>query len=489
MVSRMLRGKQLIAFLFIEIVLVAGLVVQFTSNAHAAAPETSSFYNPIVPSLADPSVLLYNGSYYFTYSDSTGNIYVTKSSQLSRLDNGPTATVWTHPASGDYCCEIWAPELKLISGTFYIYFAADDGNNNNHRMYALQADTNDPQGSYTFRGKVSAPTDRWAIDGVPVQQGNSLYFVWSGWDGFDNVQQNLYIAQMSDPVTISGDRVLISAPDQPWEQVTGPVHINEAPQPLYRNGKIFITYSANGSTTDDYCLGMLTASDNANLLDRNSWAKSSGPVFTKADTAFGPGSNAFTTSPDGTQDWLVYNATVLSGNGSTDNWKNRSIRAQQFTWDNNGNPVFGIPASVTNALPLPSGEHPTTIRYEAELAHINDASVNIRTGEHATGIAASHDADVGRIDNPDSYVEFMVTVAQGGTYTMTEGYSNSFNNTASHHVVVNGQDSGLTTLPGTGAWDHYNTATIQVNLNAGDNTIRLAKADNWAEIDYIELPA
>ncbi len=486
-----------VQLVFVVLTLIAVSLFRFSTAAHAqeksaavhaAATEATSFYNPIVPDLADPSVLLYNGFYYFTYSDVSNNIYVMKSSQLSRLGDGAVATVWTHPASGDSCCEVWAPELKLINGTFYIYFAADDGNNNNHRMYTLQADTGDPQGSYTFRGKVSAPTDRWAIDGIPVQQGSSLYFLWSGWDSFDNVQQNLYIAPMSNPYTISGERVLISAPDQSWEQVTGPLHINEAPQALYRNGKIFVTYSANGSTTDEYCLGMLTASDSANLLDPNSWSKSNGPVFSKVDTAYGPGTNAFTTSPDGTQDWLVYNATVLSGNGSTDNWKNRSIRAQQFTWDSNGNPVFGSPALITTPLARPSGEQPTTLRYEAELAKINDAFINTRTGEHTTRQAASHDQDVGRIDNPDSYVEFTVTMTNAGTYTVTEGYSNGFNVTASHNVIVNGQSGGLTTLPGTGAWNSYGTASIQVNLNAGDNTIRLAKGDNWAEIDYIELP-
>ncbi len=462
---------------------------QSTQAAQAISYPADTFFNPVVPDLADPSVLFYNGYYYFTYSDSSGAITVMKSKYLSRLGDGAPAIVWTPSGNSANCCEVWAPELKLVNGVLYIYFAADDGNNNNHRMYVLQANSSDPQGSYTFMGELAAATDRWAIDGVPVQQGNTLYFVWSGWDGFTNGQQNLYIARMSNPYTISGDRVLISQPNQPWEMVDpNGLNINEAPQTLYRNGKIFITYSANGSTTDNYCLGMLTAQDNADLMNPGSWQKSGGPVFSSVDTAYGPGSNAFTTSPDGTQDWIVYNATVLSGNGSTDNWKNRSIRTQPFSWDSNGNPVFGLPASISTPVPLPSGEHRSAIRYEAELGYINHANINVETGEHTTHTAASHDEVVGQVDYSDSYVDFTVNVPITGTYVVVEGYSNGFSVTATHQISVNDQPVGSTTLPGTGAWNQYSTAVIQVPLQAGTNTIRVAHDTNWATIDYIELP-
>jgi GH43 family beta-xylosidase len=255
------------------------------------------------------------------------------------------------------------------AGQWYIYVAADDGNNANHRMYVLESTGSDAQGGYISRGRIAAPTDRWAIDGTVLQRGASLYFLWSGWAGAVNAQQNLYIAPMSNPWTISGERVLLSEPTQIWERRGGDgvnwPYINEGPQVLQRNGKVFLVYSASGSWTDDYCLGMLTASDSANLLLRSSWTKSSGCVFSRAAAAYGPGHNSFTTSPDFAEDWHVYHANTSAGSG----WGGRSLRIQKITWSTGGDPVFGTPVAADAPLAGPSGE-----RYEAENAVINRAS-------------------------------------------------------------------------------------------------------------------
>ncbi|HEU5015656.1 MAG TPA: glycoside hydrolase family 43 protein [Roseiflexaceae bacterium] len=311
---------------------------------------SNTFHNPIVATGADPSVVYYNGSYYLVQSD--GDIWVTRSRTLTGLGSGERVRVWQHPDSGPYTREVWAPEMVQIDGRFFVYFAADDGRNENHRMYVLESDTTDPQGPYTFHGKIAAPTDRWAIDGVAFQHGGALYFVWSGWEGTENVDQRLYIAPMSNPWTISGERVQISAPTEAWERRCGPPYINEGPEVLQRNRRVFMIYSASGSWCDEYCLGMLTADEGANLLDPASWRKSDGPVFAKQDTACGPGHNGFTTSPDGSEDWIVYHANAVSGTG----WAGRSIRAQPFTWAADGTPVFGAPVAITDAVPLPSGE-------------------------------------------------------------------------------------------------------------------------------------
>ena len=239
----------------------------------AVPASAQTFYNPIVAAGQDPSIAQYNGYYYLTQS--TGiSIEVTKSRTLTGLASGTKVTVWTRPSTtGPLCCNVWAPELLFLNGRFYIYFTADDGNNDNHRMYVLESTTQDPQGSYVYKGKITPPTDRWGIDGTVLQLGTSLYYLWSGWDGFTNVQQNIYIAPMSNPYTVSGERVLISAPLNRWERVGGPPYVNEGPQVLRRNGKVFIVYSASGSWTNDYCLGMLTASETSNLLAPSSWTK------------------------------------------------------------------------------------------------------------------------------------------------------------------------------------------------------------------------
>src|SRR5438445_8218053 len=110
---------------------------------------------------------------------------------------------------------------------------------------------------------------------------------------------------MCDPVTISGSRVMISTPDQKGERVTMP--ICEGPQVLKRNGDIFIVYSASGSWTPDYCLGMLHCHTYNDVLNPESWRKH-GPVFRKNEQVWGVGHCSFVKSLCQTEDWIIYHA-------------------------------------------------------------------------------------------------------------------------------------------------------------------------------------
>jgi GH43 family beta-xylosidase len=327
-----------------------GLAI-FLYAAPLAFSQTATFINPIVTTrdAADPWITFRDGYYYFTFT-AGDHVEVWKSSSLTDIDRGTKITVWRHHAAGKECCNIWAPELHFFNDRWYIYFAADDGNDVNHRMYVLESTGSDPQGAYLEKGEISSPSNRWAIDGTVLQKNDgSLYFVWSGWAGTTPGPQNIYIAPMSNPWTISAERTLISAPTNVWESIGWSV--NEGPEPLQRNGKIFIVYSASGGSTPDYCLGMLT-NYNGNVLDPNSWTKSPGCVFAKTDLVFGPGHNSFVKSTDGVDDWIIYHAR----NSSAQTWDGRTTRMQRFTWNSDGTPNFSAPVPPAVTLPIPSGE-------------------------------------------------------------------------------------------------------------------------------------
>ncbi len=325
------------------LVLVAALLT-------AAAASAQTFTNPILgETSADPSIVFYNGYYYHAGTANVPGIAVRKASSITGLGSAPAVTVWTAPASGMYSQEVWAPELQLINGRWYIYFAASDGTNANHRMYALESTTLDPQGAYSFKGQLRPTTDRWAIDGAVIQKDDgSLYFVWSGWPGTTDGQQNLYIAAMSNPWTISGDRVLIAQPTFDWEGRA--MTLNEAPQPIRLAGKYALIFSASGSWTREYTLGLLTNTD-GNLLNPKSWVKT-GPVFRKNADVYGVGHPTFVKSPDGTESWIAYHAKRLSSDG----WGDRSVRAQEIFPVSDGSVNFGVARSVSAAQPRPGGE-------------------------------------------------------------------------------------------------------------------------------------
>ena len=89
---------------------------------------------------------------------------------------------------------------------------------------------------------------------------------------------------------------------------------------------------------------MLTASEDADLLDPGSWSKSATPGFQTDAVAgvYGPGHNSFTV--DGTRDVLVYHARSyqdIKGDPLYD--PNRDTRAQVLDWNTDGTPHFGSP--------------------------------------------------------------------------------------------------------------------------------------------------
>jgi GH43 family beta-xylosidase len=340
--------------LIIQVVLVQG--------QHGA----DTFSNPLLPSGADPWSIYKDGYYYYTHT-SGDKLVIRKTRSLAELATADTEIIWQPPSGTMYSKHLWAPELHFIDGSWYMYFAADDGKNENHRIYVLQNDAADPlDGNWTFKGKVSDPSDRWAIDASVFKHNGQLYMMWSGWEGYTDGRQDLYIAKMKNPWTIEGERKRISTPTHAWERHGDlerggkPFHVsvNEGPQILSHKDKLFVVYSASGCWTEHYALGMLTTTATANLLDSTSWQKSAQPVFTPSpeNGVYAPGHNSFFKSPDGTEDWILYHANPEPGRGCGGS---RSPRAQKFTWKKDGTPDFGVPVSVKLPLEKPSEKNLT----------------------------------------------------------------------------------------------------------------------------------
>lgn len=318
-----------------------------------AALSASVIYTNPLPSIDNGSYydpwVIHIGGYYYYCGSNGGQLWITQSATLENLLQQTKTFIFTPPGGTEFSHNLWAPELHYLNGRWYVYFAADNGTNDNHRMYVLEGGSNagNPlDGTYSMKAKLSAVTDRWAIDGSPFSYNGQLYFVWSGWEGTTNVSQYLYIAQMSNPYTISGERVEISRPDHNWEKVGTPT-VNEGPTALISGNTVNIIYSASGSWTNDYCLGRITCT-NGNLMTKSSWAKVSTPVFSRFENVFGPGHASFVKSPDNIQWWIVYHAANADGSG----W-DRRVMAQQFTWDENV-PYFGFPIEKGIPIAAPS---------------------------------------------------------------------------------------------------------------------------------------
>ena len=174
---------------------------------------------------ADPSIVFVDGAYYYVQSTSDGrSIVIRQAGSLASLADQLPQVLWQGGRDGTPCCELWAPELEYLRGKWYVYFAADDGHNASHRLYAIEADR--PDGPYSLKGRIDTPGEHWSIDGTAfVTPSSELYFLWSGWAGEVDGQQNIYIARMQDPWTIVGPSTLISAPEFAWEMSGAPPRV------------------------------------------------------------------------------------------------------------------------------------------------------------------------------------------------------------------------------------------------------------------------
>ena len=241
----------------------------------------------------DPDVVFYNGKYYALAASDGDSLSMITADRVEDLGSAKPTVVYRAEKGKPYSKQLWAPELHIIDGKCYIYVACDDGNNHNHRMYVLENGSDDPMAPYTMHGKISDESDKWAIDGTVFSFQGKRYFAWSGWEGDVNVAQNLYIAEMKDPYTLSSPRHLISRPEYDWEkagatsEIESPF-INEGPYAIILDGKLYLTYSGAGSWCEDYCIALL-ALEGEDPLCPSCWKKREKPIFSANEVVKGAG--------------------------------------------------------------------------------------------------------------------------------------------------------------------------------------------------------
>jgi len=317
----------------------------------------STYSNPIRPRGPDPFMRYYNGFYYLVTTTWNSTITMRRSPTLAGIASAPDVVIFDLTSRPTGCCNMWAPEIHLLSGPsgqrWYLYYTASRNVANylpTQRIHVLESAGLDPMGPYTFKADLLDPQNdnTWELDPSILQLNGQLYLLGTYLEG----TQPLFIRPMSNPWTASGTRRRLSTPTFSWETVGGAV--DEGAEVIQRNGQTFIAFSASHCSTPDYKVGLLTYSG-GDPLSQSSWVKSSSPIFTRNDAggAFGPGHHSFFKSPDGTQDWIAYHANATI-NGGCD--INRSTRAQRITWNGNGTPSFGTPAAIGAVLPSPSGE-------------------------------------------------------------------------------------------------------------------------------------
>ena len=316
------------------------------------------YLSPLAPQRADPYLCKRNGKYYFT---ATCPLYDRLEIRCADTVNGiataKSRVVWMKHETGELASHIWAPELHYIMGKWVIYFAAGHYPDIwDIRPYALICKGQDPM------------TDEWAEDAVPMQPADGdqypftdfsldmtvfemkgkWYAVWAQKFGCERSEppiSDLLIAELETPTKLKTFFVRICSPDYDWER-DGGFWVNEGPSVLYgpeTKGKIYLTYSAS-ATGACYCMGMLSADEDADLLDPRSWNKERWPVLKTNEElkVYGPGHNCFVRGDE--DEWLTmvhfrdYEKIV----GDPLNDHNRHAHVLKVKFREDGSPLFEL---------------------------------------------------------------------------------------------------------------------------------------------------
>lgn len=298
---------------------------------------------------ADPYVYRHtDGVYYFTASlPAYDGIALRSAKVLAELADAEEVMIWHKHDKGVMGNHIWAPELHYLEGKWYLYFAAGDAEDKwRIRPYVLECEGQDPlHDAWIERGMMQCADEdefsfrSFSLDATIFENKGNYYYVWAEKVGVGRMISNLYIAQMESPVKLKTVQVLLTTPDYDWERRG--FWVNEGPAVIKHNGKIYLTYSAS-DTGVNYCMGMLSADEEADILDPRVWSKKRFPVLATEEEKgiYGPGHNSFTQDEDGNPVIVFHARTEKEIVGDPLYNPNRHAMFRKVQWAENGEPLF-----------------------------------------------------------------------------------------------------------------------------------------------------
>lgn len=282
------------------------------------------FEFPVAWGKADPCVCRWKGKYYFISTndlDHEHSIYIREADSLPGLVCAQQVKIldaYTYPHLGNL---LWAPELHEIDGRLYVFHAGtpqeffeeqshvmalkEGGNPMKAADWEMPVRVLKKDGSFLYENSGQGIT----LDMTEFEAGGRHYVCWSQRQ-FLPVDQGawLYIACVDPkkPWQLTTDPVLLSMPEYGW--ANNHTFVDEAPFALKKDGKVYLTFSS-AATDSTYVVGLLSAQEDADLLEPASWTKENYPLLTSlsVEGQFGPGHNSYVTDEEGLV-WNVYHA-------------------------------------------------------------------------------------------------------------------------------------------------------------------------------------
>lgn len=297
-----------------------------------------TFANPIDVQAADPHVIFEDGTYYmYATSRPSYGFVVWTSKDLVRWQHRGLALRKSDESWGQK--DYWAPCVVKVGSRYLMYYNAQPASAgegaSGHRICVAEASS--PLGPFKDVAAPMFDRGRMAIDPhvlIDRDGRGYLYYVTGSVMG---------VALDKSLTKIEGEPVVSLSPTQPWEKKW-----TEAPYVMRRGDKYVMFYSSPGYDMPEYSVAYGVAD-----APLGPYMKPLGsPVLTQTPQVSGPGHNGVTTSPDGTELFIVYHSHQQMTGGDP---RQIAVDRMRFLDD----PRFGVRVQIdgptTLAQKLPSG--------------------------------------------------------------------------------------------------------------------------------------
>lgn len=279
------------------------------------------FAFPMASHRADPNIVKWRGRYYFiATNDKNGNksLSIRAADRIPELEHADESTILDTEMHDHLKAFLWAPEIHAIGEDLYIFHAGSTG-----EFAAIQSHVMKLRrgGDPTVAADWERPVRVVKRDGTPLcDNGITLDMTALLWRGRlyvlwaqrvlapHDLGSWIYIAEADheQPWLLKSDPVLLSRPDYGW--ANNRTFVDEGPFALVTDKRIFVTI-ASALVDATYCVGLLSADPDAELLDPRSWTKGNYPLLTSRSVPgeYGPGHNSYVQDDQGLI-WNVYHA-------------------------------------------------------------------------------------------------------------------------------------------------------------------------------------
>lgn len=359
-----------------------------------------------IDNIGDPYILKADDGFFYLYCTSAPNgFYCWKSQDMVNWTDKKMCYIQKPDSWGMDC--FWAPEVIAYENRYYMFYTARSRKQKSLRI-GLATSTR-PDG--IFEDVKNEPLFDFgyaAIDGnVLIDEDGSKYLYYSR-DCSENEQNGIKISEIygirlsDDLLSVEGDAVKLTAPEQEWEKISENPLWNEGPEVLKRNGIYYLSYSGNCFADRAYSVGFARSDSPLGPFVK----EKENPVLTAlySNAISGSGHHGFTISPDGTENWVSYHThTDLTGGGG-----NRKVNIDRFAFAPDGKMHFNGPTITPQPFPS-SAAHPN-LTPEAEIRAEGSKRELLKDG-------------IFSVLKKDSRFDEVFSVSESGTLTVSVSFS------------------------------------------------------------------